>query len=592
MGKFNVYCSNSRVSVWVEWWETDVNEANNTSVLHAQVYLQRQNNGYTTYGTADTSITIDGITQSGSKQFSNTGASATLLLEKSATVTHSEDGSKTAMISVSVGGTNSPITASGSGQATLTTIARKSTVSLSTGSCDMGEQISIYNHSASSSFKHSAYFVVNGTDHTIASNVQASKIDWNTGDLFALCQSKKADVTIKLETYRGSTLIGTDTAALTVYVPQSSRPVFTSVSYTQIIEAVSELLGNTSDVIQSKSVLEVTFTGVQAKDGATVERCYVRYNGMTFRGSESSVLVYGIVDVNGPMSCYVVDSRGMKSDSVELSFSKWYDYSGPAVSGLTLARNGNIGTSVTLSCTAQIDQVIAEKGSAELLYSFAEVGGELGTEYSLGSLTAEKTAVQKTLAQTFAIDKNYQVKIRIADSFGETSYSTILQTAKPELSIRKGRVGINCIPIENGGALQIDGNSIFDMIYPVGSIYMSVNPTSPGTLFGGTWTRIQDRFLLAAGSSYAAGATGGEATHKLTVSEIPSHNHCERFCWENTAAAKNTLAVNGTALYATNSVSGVAGIDRGTSFGNYTGGGSAHNNMPPYLAVYMWKRTA
>ena len=134
--------------------------------------------------------------------------------------------------------------------------------------------------------------------------------------------------------------------------------------------------------------------------------------------------------------------------------------------------------------------------------------------------------------------------------------------------------------------------NLLNLVYPVGSIYMSVNSTSPATLFGGTWTRIQDRFLLAAGSSYAAGATGGEATHKLTVSEIPSHNHCERFCWENTAAAKNTLAVNGTALYATNSVSGVAGIDRGTSFGNYTGGGSAHNNMPPYLAVYMWKRTA
>ena len=121
---------------------------------------------------------------------------------------------------------------------------------------------------------------------------------------------------------------------------------------------------------------------------------------------------------------------------------------------------------------------------------------------------------------------------------------------------------------------------------------MSVNSTSPATLFGGTWTRIKDRFLLAAGSSYSAGATGGEATHKLTVSEIPSHNHSERFCWSSADAAKNTLAINGTTLTATNSVSGNAGIDRGDSFGNYAGGGSAHNNMPPYLAVYMWKRTA
>lgn len=134
--------------------------------------------------------------------------------------------------------------------------------------------------------------------------------------------------------------------------------------------------------------------------------------------------------------------------------------------------------------------------------------------------------------------------------------------------------------------------NLLNLVYPVGSIYMSVNSTSPATLFGGTWTRIQDRFLLAAGSSYAANTTGGEATHTLTVSEMPSHNHAERFCWSSAAAAKNTLAVSGTALTATSSVSGVAGIDRGDSFGNYSGGGSAHNNMPPYLAVYMWKRTA
>lgn len=67
--------------------------------------------------------------------------------------------------------------------------------------------------------------------------------------------------------------------------------------------------------------------------------------------------------------------------------------------------------------------------------------------------------------------------------------------------------------------------NIWKVIYPVGSIYMSVNSTSPGTLFGGTWERIQDRFLLSAGSTYSAGATGGEATHTLSAAEMPSHTH-------------------------------------------------------------------
>lgn len=66
---------------------------------------------------------------------------------------------------------------------------------------------------------------------------------------------------------------------------------------------------------------------------------------------------------------------------------------------------------------------------------------------------------------------------------------------------------------------------LYDKIYPIGAIYMSINSTDPGTLFGGTWERIKDTFLLSAGDTYSAGATGGEATHTLTVDEMPSHTH-------------------------------------------------------------------
>lgn len=124
---------------------------------------------------------------------------------------------------------------------------------------------------------------------------------------------------------------------------------------------------------------------------------------------------------------------------------------------------------------------------------------------------------------------------------------------------------------------SIDTSSSSIDAYPVGSIYMSVNSTSPATLFGGTWQRIQDRFLLCAGVTYAAGSTGGETGHKLTVNEMPAHSH---------------------GLYA----SDMAGISSNACrYGEYaqrtvqsklTGGDAAHNNMPPYLAVYAWKRTA
>ena len=116
-------------------------------------------------------------------------------------------------------------------------------------------------------------------------------------------------------------------------------------------------------------------------------------------------------------------------------------------------------------------------------------------------------------------------------------------------------------------------------IYPIGSIYMSVNSTSPASLFGGTWEQLKDRFLLGAGDSYAAGSTGGEAKHTLTISEIPSHTHRIK---EATSSGESTgyrfSASSGpysTANYLENS-----------------GGSESHNNMPPYLAVYMWKRVS
>lgn len=146
-----------------------------------------------------------------------------------------------------------------------------------------------------------------------------------------------------------------------------------------------------------------------------------------------------------------------------------------------------------------------------------------------------------------------------------------------------------------------------EMIYPVGSIYMSASATSPETLFGGTWAQINGRFLIGTGTpenndngtspgsyNYAAGSTGGEATHKLTAAEMPSHSHDVRTLapWgkEQTLSAWSVYTTSGTITD--------AGADGKTDkFWEYAltlseGSGAAHNNMPPYLSVYMWQRTA
>lgn len=116
--------------------------------------------------------------------------------------------------------------------------------------------------------------------------------------------------------------------------------------------------------------------------------------------------------------------------------------------------------------------------------------------------------------------------------------------------------------------------------YPVGAIYISTVSTSPASLFGGTWEQLKDRFLLGAGDTYSAGSTGGEAAHTLTVDEMPSHSHEVRCVRYNSGAGPNVTG-NGSLKYVHE------------TFSTYSSGGDKpHNNMPPYLAVYMWKRVA
>ena len=114
--------------------------------------------------------------------------------------------------------------------------------------------------------------------------------------------------------------------------------------------------------------------------------------------------------------------------------------------------------------------------------------------------------------------------------------------------------------------------------YPVGSIYIAYNHTNPGTLFGGTWVRLTGGFLWASQASDTIGQTGGEKTHTLTVNELPEHTH-------GSVYSQNTDATKNLAWY-TNSGDKLA-------YGTVaTGGGQPHNNMPPYIQVSIWRRTA
>lgn len=185
---------------------------------------------------------------------------------------------------------------------------------------------------------------------------------------------------------------------------------------------------------------------------------------------------------------------------------------------------------------------------------------------------------------------------------------------KPQSTLVQGGVGIyplttaDQVILSDGSRLEKDGKINVDKLggktlaeimlalYPVSAVYISANSTSPASLFGGTWESIGGRFLLGADATYTAGSTGGEAEHTLTESELPVLSGSVLM---HGAGAGGTVVSSATGVFSSGgSESGYqsaeikTGASSLSSINFNAGEGGPHNNMPPYLAVYMWKRVS
>ncbi len=194
---------------------------------------------------------------------------------------------------------------------------------------------------------------------------------------------------------------------------------------------------------------------------------------------------------------------------------------------------------------------------------------------------------------------SYTIEIGVVDDIGNThSVTKTVPTERVDFHLRKGGKGAafgeyaekeNELSVAESWTLNIKGRvigKIFDSIYPVGSIYMSVSEADPAALFGGTWERIQDRFLLGAGT-YAPGTAGGSASH---YHRLPLYGVSDGM------ALLDTTKFNQGADFTDTPVSGnwhfakTGTVD--TRPPNPQFGTGTASNLPPYLAVYIWKRIA
>ena len=408
------------------------------------------------------------------------------------------------------------------------------------------------------------------------------------------------------------------TSTFIAKIPDGDVPTITaSVVTTDALS--SQLSGNTSTIINGVSNVKVTMSATPTQ-GSSIVNQYFYYqrnyypmmiqNTKTLTGGYDGIFEFGAIDTRNRTGSKIVTLTAI-------------DYKRPSIS----LNNVSISTSgvatISVSGTWFNGSFGATANTLTVQYRYkSSSSSSWGSWTTISNVTKNSDGTYSATASKSGLSYNntYNFEARVTDKINTVSSKEYSGKSLPVFDWSKNDFNFN-VPVyisqyynennpttkkyvddltdvislavqdntDNIAALsnQISniGSITFDDIYPVGSIYMSVNSTNPRTLFGGTWTQLKDRFLLGAGSTYTNGSTGGEASHTLTVNEMPSHSHAQYV----TVGSGGSLSAN---CDYDSYVSGKARKSSQNVSTDPAGGGNSHNNMPPYLVVYMWQRTS
>ena len=405
------------------------------------------------------------------------------------------------------------------------------------------------------------------------------------------------------------------TSTFIAKIPDGDVPTITaSVITTDALS--SQLSGNTSTIINGVSKVKVTMSATPTQ-GSSIVNQYFYYqrnyypmaiqNTKTLTGGYDGVFDFGAIDTRSRkgtsrITLTAIDYRTptIAIDDVSISTSgvatinitgTWFNGSfGATANTLTVqyryksSSSSSWGSWTTISnITKNSDGTYSATATKSGLsytdtYNFeARVTDKINTVSS-----KEYTGKSLPVFDWSKDDFNFNVPVYITQYYSNNNPTTkkYVDDLTDVISLAVQDNTDNIAALSN----QISNirSTIFDDIYPVGSIYMSVNNTNPSNLFGGTWTQLKDRFLLGAGSTYTNGSTGGSATQRLSVANLPSHTH-PQYVATNGGSTSANLDYNG---WVSNGKAVAQGIPTGA-----TGQGTKFDIMPPYLVVYMWQRT-
>ena len=452
------------------------------------------------------------------------------------------------------------------------------------------------------------------TVKTVSGITNGASVSFTTSELntiYSLMSTVNSGTfSFTITTYSGSTSVGTSSKTATGSIT-GANPTFpaSKITYKDNNTTTSNVTQNNQYLVQNLSILLVTIASATGNKGASITKYEATINGVTKTITSAGNIDFGVINSGSDLtlSVKVTDSRGNTTTATKtVMFLPW----SLPTEIISLKRKNNYEDESYLKVVATYSS-INSKNTITIKYQYKKT-----TDSSYSSQTTISNNTQKTI--TLSKDYAWDFKITLTDKFGTTTYNTVLPKGKFILFVdtKKLSVGVNCFP-SNNESLEVNGEKIgaidFLKIYPVGSLYLSVNSTSPATLFGGSWTQISNRFLYcttsgakgtggASSVSYTpAGTVGG---HTLTVSEIPGHSHNQN--WISSDGNINP--------YVANKSGNAQGVYRASQTAWYnsgklrvttdsTGGGGSHNHgftgtqatistMPPYIKVYAWYRTA
>lgn len=354
-----------------------------------------------------------------------------------------------------------------------------------------------------------------------------------------------------------------------------AAPELGAVSYEDTNAATVAVTGDRSRIIRNHSALTVTVPAATAKKGATIASYTIEFGGVTKTVPAAGDVSLGAADVScpQPLTVTATDSRGFTaSQSVQVTVD---DYSAPTAV-IDLHRLNNFEPTAYITANARYPYLNG-RNAVTISAKFKKV-----SDSAYGTPIALADSVQS--AVTCDRDSAYDFVVTVADRLESTDYNLTLGKGIPALFIDTGKssVGVNCLPTR-GNAFQLGESAWLTAqgAYPVGAVYLSVTEVDPSSLFGGTWERMGGRFLIGADSAYAAGSTGGEAARTPAADEMPGRNH---------GIDDPDASGDATPHMAVRAQDGKG--HGGDVQAVYAGGGKSRDDMPPYMAVYMWQRVS